>query len=823
MLSGFFQDIRTGARLLARSPGFTLIAVLSLGIGIGANTATFSFADGLLLRPLPVPNESEVVSVGSLNVATGGTNALRASYPDYADLRDATASFAGGLVAFGAILSQVAASPGASPEIRTATLVSGNFFAAMGVQPVLGRAFAPAEDAVPGRDAVTVVSYRFWQRALGADPAVVGRRLLVNGTELTVVGVAPESFTGLDLFLRPDFYVPLMMWPALVGGDQPSPLEQRDRRALELRGRLAAGVTLEQAAADVEQIGAALADEFQATNRGFQMRVRTERENRLSETGWLVPGIGMLVVLSAVILIVACVNVAGLLTSRVPLRTGEIALRLSIGARRGRIVRQLLTESALLAAGGALAGVFVGYLGMLLWKQIPIAGDFAVELVFDMNRRVLLLNLLVAATSVFVFGLTPALRASRANLTDALRATGSGSVRRGWGRGALVAVQVALSVVAISITAFIYTSFLDLVAGGPGIRTEGVLTMSFNTEVARYGPQQAQRFYERLADRARSVAGVEAVSLASFIPLSGLPTGRTAFAPEGHQFPVGIESESIATSYVGAGFFGLVDIPLVQGRLFAATDTADAPHVAVVNQALANLYWPGDSAVGRRFRGADGAWVEIVGVVQTGPYLTIMEAPRSFMYLPYAQAPQNQMTLLTRSSADPLTLVDPLRDVVRELDPELAVAAVRTMQSLYDDSAVRGVMVFIFAIAAMGVMGMTLAFGGIYGLVASNVSQRTREIGLRIAVGADRRRVLRMVLGQAFRVTLIGLALGLLLTVGAEHAMQAAFPGGDSSAGPGLIEYGRVLAVMLLVTGLAAYLPARRAVRIEPTQALRYE
>ena len=823
MLSGFFQDIRTGARLLARSPGFTLIAVLSLGIGIGANTATFSFADGLLLRPLPVPNESEVVSVGSLNVATGGTNALRASYPDYADLRDATASFAGGLVAFGAILSQVAASPGASPEIRTATLVSGNFFAAMGVQPVLGRAFAPAEDAVPGRDAVTVVSYRFWQRALGADPAVVGRRLLVNGTELTVVGVAPESFTGLDLFLRPDFYVPLMMWPALVGGDQPSPLEQRDRRVLELRGRLAAGVTLEQAAADVERIGAALADEFQATNRGFQMRVRTERENRLSETGWLVPGIGMLVVLSAVILIVACVNVAGLLTSRVPLRTGEIALRLSIGARRGRIVRQLLTESALLAAGGALAGVFVGYLGMLLWKQIPIAGDFAVELVFDMNRRVLLLNLLVAATSVFVFGLTPALRASRANLTDALRATGSGSVRRGWGRGALVAVQVALSVVAISITAFIYTSFLDLVAGGPGIRTEGVLTMSFNTEVARYGPQQAQRFYERLADRARSVAGVEAVSLASFIPLSGLPTGRTAFAPEGHQFPVGIESESIATSYVGAGFFGLVDIPLVQGRLFAATDTADAPHVAVVNQALANLYWPGDSAVGRRFRGADGAWVEIVGVVQTGPYLTIMEAPRSFMYLPYAQAPQNQMTLLTRSSADPLTLVDPLRDVVRELDPELAVASVRTMQSLYDDSAVRGVMVFIFAIAAMGVMGMTLAFGGIYGLVASNVSQRTREIGLRIAVGADRRRVLRMVLGQAFRVTLIGLALGLLLTVGAQHAMQAAFPGGDSSAGPGLIEYGRVLAVMLLVTGLAAYLPARRAVRIEPTQALRYE
>ena len=823
MPSGFLQDFRTGARLLARSPGFTLIAVLSLGVGIGANTATFSFADGLLLRPLPVPDPSEVVSVGPLNVATGGTNALRVSYPDYADLRDATASFEGGLVAFGGFAVQAAASPGASPEIRTATVVSGNFFAAMGVQAALGRAFAPSEDAVPGRDAVTVLSYRYWQRALGADPAVLGRRLRVNGTELTVVGVAPESFTGLDLFVRPDFYVPLMMWPALVGGAQPGPLEQRDRRVLELRGRLANGVTLERAAAEVERIGAALAEDFQATNRGFQMRVRTENENRLSETGWLVPGIAMLVVLGAVILIVACVNVAGLLTSRAPSRVGEIALRLSIGAGRGRIVRQLLTESALLAMGGALAGGLVGYLGMLLWKQIPIAGDVAVEALFDMNRRVLLINLVVAAASVFVFGLTPALRASRANLTDALRATGSGSARMGWGRGTLVAVQVALSVVSISIAAFIYASSLDLVAGGPGVRTEGVLTMSFNTELARYGPERARQFYERLADRARGVAGVEAVSLASFIPLSGLPAGRTAFAPEGYQFAVGIESEAIATSYVDADFFGLMDIGVTQGRGFGTTDTADAPRVAVVNQALANSFWPGEGAVGRRFRGPDGTWIEIVGVVQTGPYFTIMEGPRSFIYRPYAQAPQNQMTLVTRSGADPLTLVGPLRAVVRELDPDLAVAAARTMESIYNDSAVRGLMVFISAIAGMGVMSLTLAFGGIYGLVASNVSQRTREIGLRMAIGADRRRVLRMVLGQALRVTLIGLALGLLLTFGAEHAMRAAFPGGDDGAGRGLIEYVRVIALMLLVTGLAAYLPARRAVRIEPTQALRYE
>jgi putative ABC transport system permease protein len=826
MFSTFLQDVRTGARLLARSPSFTLIAVLSLGIGIGANTATFSFADGLLLRPLPVPDPSEVMSVGSINVATGGTNVLRVSYPDYTDLRDATASFAGGLAAFEDIAVQVAASSDASPDIRTVTLVSGNFFAALGVQPALGRAFVPAEDTVPGRDAVAVLSHRFWQRVLGADPAALGRRLLVNGLEFTIIGVAPEEFSGLDLFLRPDFYVPLMMWPALMGTDQASPLEQRDRRVLELRGRLADNVTLEQAGADVQRIGAALAEEFPATNRGFQIRVRTENDNRLSETGFVVPAIGMLVVLGAVILLVACVNVAGLLTSRAPSRVGEIALRLSIGAGRGRIVRQLLTESALLAVGGALAGALVGYLGMLLWRQIPIQDDLAVELMFDMNRRVLLINLAVAAASVFAFGLTPALRASRANLTDALRTTGSRSTgRTGWGRGTLVAVQVALSVVFMSITAFIYASLLDLVAAGPGFRTAGLLTMTFNTELARYGPDQAQRFYERLGERASGVSGVEAASLASFIPLSGLPAGQTAMAPEGFEFPPGIESESVATSYVDASFFALMEIPLLQGRAFTATDTADAPRVAVVNETLANLFWPGESPVGRRFRanGLEGPWVEIVGVVPTGRYYTVTDGPNNFMYLPYEQAPQSQMTLITQSNTDPLTLVDPLRSVVRELDPNLAVAAVRTMESVYRDSNVRGPMVFISAIAAMAVMSLTLAFGGIYGLVASNVSQRTPEIGLRMAVGASQRTVLRMVLGQALRVTLVGLVVGLLLTFGAEQAMRAAFPGANDGGGRDVIEYVRVIVTMVLVSGLAAYLPARRAVRIEPTRALRYE
>ena len=461
MPMGLVQDLRSGARLLARNPGFTLIAVISLAVGIGANTATFSFADALLLRPLPVSQPNEVVTVGSMNVATGGTDLLRASYRDYVDLRDASASFAGGLVAFEDIAVQFLAAPEVTPEIRTATLVSGNFFSVMGVQPTLGRAFFPGEDEVPGRDAVAVLSYRFWERELAADPEVLGRRVRLNGIELTVIGVAPERFIGVDLFVRPDLYVPMMMWPALVGGDQPSPLEQRDRRVLELKGRLRDGVTLEQARADVARIGVALAQEYPATNRSYETRMRTELQNRFSENDFLLTAIALLMVLGAVVLLVACVNVAGLLTSRAPTRESEIAVRLSIGAGRARIVRQLLTESALLALCGALAGVAVGYLGIQLWKQIPMEDDLTIELLFQMDRRVLSVNLAVAMASVFVFGLMPALRASRASLTGVLRTTGSGrAARAGWGRGTLVVVQVALSVVFIAITAFIYASFL---------------------------------------------------------------------------------------------------------------------------------------------------------------------------------------------------------------------------------------------------------------------------------------------------------------------------------------------------------------------------
>jgi predicted permease len=825
MLSVLKQDLRNGARLLARSPGFTIIAIASLAIGVGANTATFSFADALILRPPPVPNANDVVTIGSLNATTDGTDVLQTSYLDYVDLRDASDSFERGLAAYELTQVQLSTRSDAAPQVGSALLVSGNFFDAMRVEPALGRAFRPDEDAVPGRDAVVVLGHEFWERALLADPAVVGRQLRLNGADFTIIGVTPEKFTGPEAFLKPDLYVPLMMWPALLGSDQTSPLEKRDQRALDLRGRLRQGVTVEQARADVARIGAALAQEHPATNRGYEMHLRTELENRFLEYESLVTTMAMLVLLGAVVLLVACVNVAGLLASRAPARAGEIAVRLSMGANRRRIVRQLLTESALLALGGALAGALVGYLGVLLWQQVTI-NTGGIELQFRMDQRAFVVNMLVATLSVFAFGLMPALRASRASLTDALRSAASrGATSRSWGRQALVVAQVALSMALIAVSGFIYTSLARTLEAGPGMRTAGILTMSFDTDLARYDADEAQLFYERLVDGAREVPGVESAAIASFIPMSGFSAGRTPIAPEGYEFPEGIESETVPSSNVDESFFGVMDIRVTQGRGIGVTDLAGTPRVAVVNQALADRFWAGGSAVGQRFRvgGADSAWVEIVGVVPTQRYFVVNETPQPFLYLPYAQAPQSEMTLVARSPGEASTLADPLRALVRTLDPELAVATVHTMDSLYYGSAIRNAMVVIYAIAAMGFMSLTLAFAGLYGLMSSSVSQRTREIGLRIAIGADRRSVLNMVLGQGARTTVVGLALGFLLTLGADQALRAAFPGGNSGAGRGVTEYIVVILGVLVVAGLATYLPARRASRIEPTHALRYE
>ena len=471
-LQDLASDVRYGCRMLAASPGFTIIAVLSLAIGIGANCAIFSFADALLLRPLPVARPGEVFTVGSTaSLEALGASSLVSSYRDYVDIRDRSKSF-DGLAAFTNLTAGFATDPKASPKLKMGMLVSGNLFPLMGVEPTIGRAFRPEEDQVPGRDAVVVLGRTMWEQEFGSDPAVLGRSVRINGDEFTVIGVAPPEFTGMDQFVRSDFFVPLMMSPRLISDPKDRSLEARDARNLRLKGRLKAGVSQAEAQTELTAIAADLERAYPDTNKNRRLAVRTELQARIAQSPPDAMLIAMLSTLALAVLFVACANVAGLLTSRAPARAREMALRLAIGAGRGRLVRQLVTESLLIAARGRRAGS-----RRRLRRHDAVPADSRsrpicpISLAFQMDRRALLFSLIVAVASAVLFGLVPAIQATRTDLTAVMKASDSVAPgrRRRWGRAVLVGGQVAVSVVLLVVAMFMYRGFGQQLANGPGL------------------------------------------------------------------------------------------------------------------------------------------------------------------------------------------------------------------------------------------------------------------------------------------------------------------------------------------------------------------
>ncbi len=824
-LERFWQDLRYGCRMLVASPGFTTVAVLSLAIGIGANSAIFSFADALLFRPLPVARPGEVFTVGSTSSLDAlNASSLVSSYRDYADIRDRSKSFEG-LAAFTNITAGFAADSTQTPKLKMGMLVSGNFFPLMGVEPTIGRAFRPEEDQVPGRDAVVILGRALWEQDFGSDPQVLGRTVRINGVDCTVIGVAPSSFTGMSQFVRSDFFVPLMMSPRIVNDKRTASLEVRDARNLTLKGRLKAGVSQAEAQAELTAIGADLERAHPETNKNRGLSIRTEIQARIASSPPDAMLIAMLSTLAIAVLLVACGNVAGLLTSRAPVRAREMALRLAIGAGRGRLVRQLITESLLVAAAGGLLGLGIGYAGMMLFRQIEIPTDLPITLAFQMDRRALLFGLAVAVASALIVGIVPAIQASRTDLMGVMKASDAVKPgrRRRWGRAVLVGGQVAVSVVLLVVAMFMYRGFGAQLAGGPGYRTDHLLMMNFDTSLVRYSETQSQQFFEQVAERARAVPGVTRATLTTGVPMSNDGVRTVTIAPEGFQFPAGKENVTVLAAYVDEHYFDALAIGLLQGRNIRPDDDADAPRVAVVNQHLAQHYWPNQDVIGKRFRldGAEKAWVEIVGVVKTTKYLFIAESPADFVYLPYRQRKLDRMYLMAQSAGDPAALAGPLREVVRGLDVNMPIYNVRTMEELYRMRAVSIFRVLITIVAAMGIMGLVLSIVGLYGLVSYAATRRTREIGIRMAIGATRAGVLSMVLRQGLLLTLVGLAVGLVASIGAGQLLDAAFPSGDDRQD--IMALVLVAPVVLAVTMAAAYIPARRASRINPTEALRYE
>jgi len=819
-LERIWLDLRHGARMLAKNPGFTIVAVVSLALGIGANCAMFSAADALLLRPLPVARPGEVVSVGSV-FGFGNGRGLAASYPDYQDLRDRSQSF-DGLVASAAIRVGFALDRNAPPQVKVGSAVSANFFSVLGIEPALGRGFRPDEDIVPGRDAVVMLSHDTWEQQFGSSSGVLGRKIQIGGIEFTVIGVSPESFTTLDKFRKPAFFVSISMWPKLLRPGDSNPLESRNYRALTVKGRLKPGVPMAQARAEVAAIGQRLEQTYPKTNRRQSMLVRTEIEEKVAQDRIDTELIGLLTFLALAVLFVACANVAGLLTSQAPVRAREIALRLAIGAGRARLIRQLLTESLMIAVVGELLSLPVAYIGIDLFRQIHLPQDGLAVPPMYLDLRAMLFSLAVGLASSVLFGLAPAIQTSRADLASALKSSDAAKPGRGrqWGRNLLVTSQVAMSLVVLTLAMFATRAFREELDQGMGFRSDHVVMMSFDPSLAGYSAAKAHHFYNRLIDRVRAEPGVRSAALASSIPLSYREF--TTIVPEGFQFAAGQEGVTVASSRVSDEYFETMAVPMIRGRTFRKSDSLEAPPVAVINQAVAQHYWPAEDPIGKRFRvnGPNGAWVEVVGVAKTGRYLYIAEPPTEFVYLASEQEPRVQLTLVAETVGDSAGMVAPLRELVRSIDANQPMYDVRTMEDFYWARAVSVAKVISSTVAAMGLMGLGLAMVGLYGLMSYAVTRRTREIGIRMAIGAARGVVLRMVLRQGLMRVVYGLAAGLVLSIAVGRAMPALFP---TAHRIDLWSYLLMPPVLLAITLIAVLIPARRAAHVDPVRALRYE
>ena len=822
-LTDFLDDAHYAIRSLRRTSGLTAFVVITLALGIGMTSGTFSMVDALIFRPYPVPHASGVVTLVS---TTHDSSFDSFSYREYLDIRGKTKSYDGVIANADMEAVGFSAEPGATPRVRGGMMVSGNYFQVLGVEPRLGRGFREEEDQVPGRNAVVVLGPDFWKHEFASDPSVLGRTIRLNGKEFTVIGVAPETFPGMQIFGHPDFYMPLAMARVFSTDRQKNFLEDRDDRELRVTARLKPGTTLQQAQNELTVLAKNFEREYPKLNRsrGAAVHTQFEMRTRADEGNWKFGVIFVILALS--VLLVACTNVAGLLLSRARARTREIAVRLAIGAGRFRLIRMLLTESLMLASLGGLGGIAIGY-GVVEWfhtkQSIVMMTDLPVLLPFRMDTRVLLASLALTALSALLCGLAPALQSTRTDLVSGLKAADVDvpGRKRLWGRNVLVVAQVATSLMLLTASFLMVRGFQHTLLGGTGFAKDHLLMTSFDPRLVQYNAAQTQQFYKLLSERVRVLPGVQSEALTQNVPFGQFDFDGVAFVPEGFQMPRDRDNFNSTMDTVDEGYFETMGIPILRGRGFLASDTAEAPRVAVVNEQFAKHYWPREDAVGKHIRldGPTGTPVEIVGVAQTIKY-QLSEKPMDFVYMPLAQHPIARMVLMLRSSGDPLQLVQPVKDVVRTLDANLPMLRTRAYEDFYLNQAVRGPRIAIDLVGTMGVVGLLLAIAGLYGLVAYNVSRRTREIGIRMALGAANSDVLRLVMGKGLVLVGTGTAIGLAMGFAVERLMNFML---FDAGGVDIVAYVVVVPSLFLATMLAAYVPARRATRIAPTQALRYE
>ena len=816
-LGNFLEDVRYGVRQMRSSPGFTAAAVLTLALGIGANTAIFSVVDSFLLRPLPVADPGQITVLDSPQKQ--GFALPLFSIPDYRDLCVQAGTVFSGMFSYLSRFDGLSVN-GKAERIR-ASYVSGNFFSTLGIQPAQGRFILPSEGETAGADPVMVLSYNYWKGRFGGDPEIVGTKVSVDGHPVTIVGVAPEGFYGTNVLVAQQAYLPLGM---AVFGQAPDFMANRGSRLVYVGARLQPGRSVQQAQASLDVVARRLSQQYSDTDKDLAIEVFPElRARPIPQAGRLMVVIaGLFLGLTAIVLLLACVNVANIMLVRSTTREREMATRAALGAPRSRLVRQLLTESMLLALAGGAAGILLGYLGSRALGSVDLHANLSFRVGLDW--RVLAYALGAAILTGLIVGTVPALRAARGDLSAILRSGGRGMIGAHQRlRCALVVAQVGGSLMLLIIAGLFVRSLGAAQQTKLGFDPSHVLNLGMDPKEIGYSAAQNRAFYKTLIDDVRALPGVLSVSTAAAVPMGYVIKGDS-LAIDGYQPPSGQPAPNVSYNVISPDYFQTMRIPMARGRTFTDADDEKAQYVAIVNEVMAKHFWPNQDPLGRHFTMTREPKhsVKVVGIARDSRFLGVTLAINAHFYVPYAQHDEaNSLeTLQVRTAGAPELLIPEVERVVATVAPDLPVFDVETMTDALNTLA--GLLIFKIGAAlaaAFGILGIILATVGVYGVISYVASQRTHEIGIRMALGAHSQDILRMILGQGIVIVGAGLTIGLAAAFSAAHVVRNFVT--VSATDP--LTYLIVSATLTLVAVLAGYIPARRATKVDPMVALRYE
>ena len=825
-MQSFWQDMKYATRSLRNSPGFAIIAVVTLGLGMAVNTTVFSVVNGLLLRSLPVPHAEQITVLAMKQPGVEGFQSF--SYPDFQDVR--SQAEASGEV-FGYRTTLVGLIADGKGDHCVMSRVTGNYFSALGIKPALGRLILPTEGQAPGADPVLVLGYGYWQKRFGGDQSVIGKQVQVDDHPVTIIGVTPKDFQGTYGFLNMDGYMPLS---AIAGPGGSESVEEtwthREQRSLTLMERLKPSVDLKQAKATLDVIAKRIGEQHPETDKGITYQIFPERLARPEpDPDNTLPNVSLaFTVLAGLVLLVACFNIANVLLVRATVRQREMAIRAAIGAGRARLVRQHLTESLLLAILGGGAGLVLGWWASGFLSSLPLGTDLPITFNFQPDLRVYLFTLAAVVATGAVVGIMPALRVARTDVNSMLREGGRGSSegpRRHLVRNTLVMAQVAGSLLLLVVAGLFIRSAGKAREIDLGLNPDHVIDVPLDVQQLGYTEQQGKAFYRDAEERLRSLPGVVSVSQAFSVPL-GLMSASERIIVEEHPLEAGQPEPVVYYNMVSPDYFETLRIALHRGRVFTKADSEKAAKVAIVNEAMAKKFWPGEEVLGKRFRAKgpakdDQSLIEVVGVVQNGKYRGVVEDPLPAFYVPVEQSYMPLRTIHVRTSVPPEGMEQQIAAQLQELAPGLPILGMRTLSADLD-----GINGFLFyrlgaqLTTAIGLLGLILAVVGVYSVVSYAAVQRTHEIGIRMALGAKPQDILTMVLGQSLIVIGVGIVIGLGAAFAGTRLLGSLLVGVSSSDPATFVIVAVTLAGVAL---LACWLPARRATHVSPLVALRYE